>query len=58
MYPFDTHKETNKFAAFLKMVFKDYPAFMWIQPSIRKILAFPFMILFFIFKSKTSSNQK
>jgi hypothetical protein len=51
-YPFDSHKETNKFAGFLKMLFKDYPAFLWIQPNIRKIIALPFVALFYIFKNK------
>jgi len=52
IYPFDAHKEANKFADFLKMVFKDYPAFLWVKPSFRKILAFPCMMLFYIFKTK------
>ena len=52
IYPFDPHKETNKFSCFLKALFKDYPAFLRIQPNIRKILAFPFVLLFYIFRSK------
>ena len=52
IYPFDPHKETNKFALFLKMLFKDYPAFLRVKPNIRKMLAFPFMMLYYIFKSK------
>lgn len=52
IYPFDPHKETNKFAGFLKMMFKEYPAFLRIKPNLRKIIAFPFLMLFYIFKSK------
>lgn len=52
IYPFDLHKETNKFAGFLKMMFKEYPAFLRIKPNLRKIIAFPFLMLFYIFKSK------
>lgn len=52
IYPFDPHKETNKFSCFLKALFKDYPAFLRIKPNIRKILAFPFVLLFYIFRSK------
>ena len=58
IYPFDPHKETNKFANFLKMLFKDYPAFLWIKPNFRKIIAFPFLMLFYIFKNKKTSDQK
>ncbi|MFA7298309.1 MAG: hypothetical protein WC010_01560 [Candidatus Absconditabacterales bacterium] len=56
IYPFDSHKETNKFASFLKMIFKDYPAFLWIKPNFRKIIAFPFLMLFYVFKNKTSNK--
>ena len=58
IYPFDPHKETNKFAHFLKMIFKDYPAFLWIKPNFRKIIASPFVILFYIFKSKKTSDKE
>lgn len=58
IYPFDSHKETNKFAGFLKMLFKDYPAFLWIKPNLRKFIAFPFVALFYIFKNKKTSDQK
>ncbi len=56
IYPFDPHKETNKFAGFLKMSFKDYPAFLRIKPNIRKIIAFPFMMLYYIFRSKEKKS--
>ena len=52
IYPFDSHKETNKFAGFLKMLVKDFPAFLRIKPNIRKIIAFPFVMLFYVFKTK------
>jgi len=58
IYPFDTHKETNKFAGFLKMVFKDYPAFLRIQPNLKKILVFPFLILYYIVRNKGISEKK
>ena len=58
IYPFDTHKETNKFGGFLKMIFKDYPAFLWIKPNIRKILAFPFLMIYYIVKSRPTINKQ
>ncbi len=57
IFPFDSHKETNKFGSFLRMLFKEYPAFLRIKPNIKKILAFPFIVLFYIFKSKKNSNK-
>lgn len=50
IYPFDPNKERNKFAGFLKALFKDYPAFLRISPNIKKIIAFPFMLIYYIFK--------
>lgn len=59
IYPFDAHKETNKFGNFLKMIFKDYPAYFWIKPNIKKIIVFPFLVLYYIFiKKKKSPDQK
>lgn len=56
IYPFDPHKETNKFAGFLKMLFRDYPAFLRIKPNIRKIIAFPFILMLYIFKDKEKKS--
>lgn len=58
IYPFDSHKETNKFAGFLKMTFKDYPAFLRVKPNFKKILVFPFLMLYYVFRSKTIADKK
>lgn len=58
IYPFDPHKETNKFGMFLKMMFKDYPAYFWIKPSFRKIIALPLLIVFCIFRRKKTSDKQ
>jgi hypothetical protein len=58
IYPFDSHKETNKFGGFLKMIFKEYPAYLRIQPNLKKILAFPCMMIYYIFKAKNPSDPK
>mgnify|MGYP000135305209 len=50
-YPFDA-SESNKFHQFLTTIFKDYPAFFWSQPSRKKVLVFPFLIIYAIFKKK------
>jgi len=51
-YPFDSKKETNKFSVFLEMLLKQYPAVFWIRPNIKKILALPLLIVYFIFRTK------
>jgi len=51
-YPFDKNKENNKFSVFLTMLLKQFPSLFWIKPGIKKILALPFLILYYIFKSK------
>ncbi|MCX6824633.1 MAG: hypothetical protein NTY80_00265 [candidate division SR1 bacterium] len=58
IYPFDSHKETNKFAGFLKMTFKEYPAFLWVKPSLKKVLVFPFIMLYCIFKGKAPIDKR
>lgn len=49
-FPFQKDKTNNKFASFLRFLFKDYPAFFWQKPNIWKILAFPFLCIYHIFK--------
>jgi hypothetical protein len=51
-YPFDTNKEQNKFSNFLKLILKDYPAFLWIKPTWQRILVAPFLFLARIFQRK------
>jgi hypothetical protein len=51
-YPFDDNKN-NKFHQFLTIIFKDYPAFLRSQPSRKKIVILPFLIIYAIFKKKS-----
>lgn len=51
-YPFDKHHETNKFHLFLNFVFKEYPAFFWLRPTFKKILLFPIISIYLIFRPK------
>lgn len=51
-YPFDSHPENNKFHQFLTMILKDYPAFFWQKPSWKRVLVFPFLLIYAIFKNK------
>jgi hypothetical protein len=51
LYPIKSKDPNNKFGQFLDILFKKYPAFLWIKPSWRKILAFPFIIIHSIFKN-------
>ena len=51
-YPFDVHKENNKFSNFLDMLFKQYPAVFWVRPTIKKLLALPMLIVYFVFKTQ------
>jgi len=52
IYPFDKNKEKNKFSQFMKMLFRDYPAFLWIKPNLKKVILLPFLALYHIFKKK------
>ena len=56
-YPFDTNKKYNKFAQFLDMLLKQYPALLWIRPNFKKILALPFLIIYYILKSEKTSKK-
>lgn len=49
-YPFDKNKDQNKFHQILNFVFKDYPAFLWEKPTLKRFLVFPFLLIFKIFK--------
>lgn len=51
-YPFDKNKEKNKFSKFLKLILKDYPAFLWIKPNWQRIVVFPILSIAKIFQSK------
>jgi len=49
-YPFDSNKEANKFSNFLKLILKDYPAFLWVKPTWQRIVVFPFLAIAKIFQ--------
>ena len=51
-YPFCADKEQNQFWKFLTTIFKDYPAFFWAKPTFKKALAFPFVVLYALFRTK------
>jgi hypothetical protein len=49
-YPFEPHSTTNKFGQLLRFLFKNYPAYFWSGPSLKKIAQLPFLIIYHIFK--------
>jgi len=49
-YPFDSHKETNKFGRLLLVIFKQYPALFWVKPTWKKIVSLPLLVVYYIFK--------
>lgn len=49
-YPFDMDNDRNRFSNFIKTFFKDYPAFLWIKPNIKKIIIAPFLVIYNLFK--------
>jgi len=58
VYPFDRDKKNNKFFLFMKMLFRDYPAFLRIRPTIQRIMIMPFLFIYQILdrKKKTEIN--
>lgn len=50
IYPFDRDKKHNRFSRFLEAILKDYPAFLWIKPNIKKALIVPFLVIYYLFK--------
>jgi len=52
LFPFQPNKKENRFWQFLRMSFKEYPAFLRIKPSFKKILVFPFLVIYYLFKRK------
>lgn len=51
-YPFDQDPENNKFSQLMENLFKNFPALFWTKPNLKKILIFPLLIVYFIFKPK------
>lgn len=51
IYPFKPSPD-NKFGQFLRFLFRDFSAFFWIQPSIKKCILFPLLSLYHIFRKK------
>ena len=51
-YPFDKNQEKNKFSNFLKLILKDYPAFLWLKPTWQRIIVLPILGVAKIFQSK------
>lgn len=50
IYPFDGDKKHNRFSNLLEAILKDYPAFLWIKPNIKKALIAPFLVVYYVFK--------
>jgi len=51
-YPFDNNKEENKFSNFLRLILKDYPAFLWLKPTWQRIVVLPLLTLAKVFQHK------
>jgi hypothetical protein len=51
-YPFDSNKETNKFSNFLKLILKDYPAFLWFKPTWQRVVVLPLLAISKIFQKR------
>jgi hypothetical protein len=51
-YPFDTQNPENRFGKAMTTLFKEYPAFFWQKPSWKKVLVFPFLVVYAIFRRK------
>ena len=49
-FPFDKNKEENKFYKILTFSLIEYPAFFWQKPSIKKLIAFPFLLIYKMFE--------
>lgn len=48
-FPFESSNPDNRFRQFLQFVFKDYPVYFWVKPSLWKALVFPFLVVWVIF---------
>lgn len=49
-YPFDANNDQNKFSNFLKLILKDYPAFLWVNPTWQRMVVLPFLALSKVFQ--------
>lgn len=52
VFPFQTKNQNNKLFGLLQFLIKDYPAYVWTRPSIKKILLLPLLIIYIILKKK------
>jgi hypothetical protein len=43
-YAAHSDKRNNRWEQVMHFVFKDYPAFLWGKPSLRRIVVFPFLL--------------
>jgi len=51
-FPFQKETSENKFAEVLNFIIRDFPVYFWVKKKLRKILAFPFIVLYLIFRKK------
>lgn len=51
-FPFQSDTSENKFAEVINFVVRDFPSYFWAKNRIRKILFFPFIILYMIFRKR------
>ncbi|MEF2174999.1 MAG: hypothetical protein V3575_00895 [Candidatus Absconditabacteria bacterium] len=53
-YPFDIDKENNKFSQFMKFLFIEYPAFLFEKLNLWRVIVFPILLIYEIFKNKNT----
>ncbi len=44
IHPIRTADKPNRREQLMQFVFKDYPAYLWQKPSLRRVLIFPFLL--------------
>lgn len=52
LFPFQHDRTDNKVAQLLTLLGKEYPAFFWQKPTIRRFLMLPFLVIYIIIKKE------
>ncbi len=48
-YPFQKDKSNNKRNLMMTSLFKDFPANFWTNPTLKKMLVAPLLVIYYIF---------
>ncbi|MCR5411660.1 MAG: hypothetical protein K6E76_01345 [Patescibacteria group bacterium] len=58
MFPFQKDRSSNKITLLFNSLFKDFPAFFWEKPTLKKMLMAPLLVIYHIFSKGEKKEKK